>query len=221
MRTRLLAFLAVSSVGFSQDYKSRGTHIESGQSLLVNEYLQDPTRTYYLIGQGDGNFVVYRGTPPPQGTLDGSVPYTWASGTGAHPPGRFPNAKLSLRSDGLLSSENSGRTLCASTNHLGVGAGRFYLSVNETGNIEVYEGTYPDRSTRIWYGSRGRQGSGVATVFRWEITIRNQIHSSVFVEAVSAPEARRIAGQKQPPSVTFDQPRRLNKVGERPIDRCQ
>ena len=42
---------------------ARGETLASGQSLVINEYLQSPSKRYYAIMQTDGNLCVYRGTP--------------------------------------------------------------------------------------------------------------------------------------------------------------
>lgn len=108
---------------------SKGTTLATGESLLVNDFLQSDNGQFKAIMQADGNFVVYKGNAA-----------IWASNT-VHVQGSYFAV---MQSDGNFvlyngTPQRRGQPYWASNTVLGAGA--YLLSLDNDGNLAIYRGT--------------------------------------------------------------------------------
>lgn len=60
----VLPLLSLAFSTWAQAYQDLGDKISTSQFLSKDQYLVSPNKKYFAIMQGDGNFVVYRGSSP-------------------------------------------------------------------------------------------------------------------------------------------------------------
>ncbi len=139
----------------------------------MNEYLQSLNGKHYLVGQGDGNFVVYEGARPEVGGSPlPSTRHEWASHTNSYPKRRLdPNAVMTLHATGRL--EVASHRKMETDTDTNKTDRPFYLKIEDDGTVSLYEGVPEDagRAKRIWYGSRQHHGKGVAIPYQWKIEV--------------------------------------------------
>jgi hypothetical protein len=124
-----------------------GSIIRTNEFLSVDDYIESPNRKFYAIMQGDGNFVVYRGTrDDPQGLLWHTNKYG--------DPGKF---FAIMQGDGNFvvykgASPTDQQGLWWHTKKHG-DPGEFFAVIQDDGNFVVYKGTSPADYQEVWWAT--------------------------------------------------------------------
>ena len=111
--------------------------------LTTNQYLVSPSKTFFAIMQGDGNFCVYAGSGP--SASKGGV---WCSGSGGRPAGSF---FAIIQGDGNFcvypgtspAVTHPGSIWCSFSNG---GTAPYYVALLDTASVGVYNGASPTSS---------------------------------------------------------------------------
>lgn len=127
-------------------WSSEAYFLPSNSMLLQNEILKHPFKDIFILIQGDGNVVAYRGT----GFDDPSKQAYWASGVSGNAGQYF----LAFQGDGNLvaysgSPLNVGGAIWSSNSATGVGDYVFKFDEN-TDAPAIYTGTYFDPLDELW-----------------------------------------------------------------------
>jgi hypothetical protein len=124
-----------------------GSIIRTNEFLSVDDYIESPQRKFYAIMQGDGNFVVYRGTrDDPQGALWHTNSY------GA--PGKY---YAIMQGDGNFAVYKGAppppkRGALWHTKKHGA-KGDFFAVIQDDGNFVVYKGTSLTEYQEVWWSA--------------------------------------------------------------------
>ena len=126
------------------------TYLKTNEFLATNEYLVSPNGVFFVIMQGDGNLVVYRGAGP--NDHHGAL---WASDKVA-PAGDF---YAIMQADGNLvvykgtgPNDNRGALWASGTV---LPTGDFFANMQDDGNFVVYKGTGPaDSHGPVWASNK-------------------------------------------------------------------
>ena len=121
---------------------SHGTELVAGTELMGGSWLESSNGHYRLAMQADGNLVLsWEGHP------------LWASNTAKH-----PGALLAMQADGDLVVYQGNRPIWTSGTDRG-GNARYYLSLQDNGNVTIYS---PARKRDLDDEHRGRRGANRA-----------------------------------------------------------
>ena len=174
---RVFYLLTTSIALNAQPFQLAGDHLNSGGKLLVNHYIQNSAKTFYLLGQLDGNFVVYAGSAPQKdGEPTNKTGVYWHSATHAAPPpekgAHKPDAYMTLLPNGDLQVVGH-RRFSSETAQFETAAG-YFLILENNGSVSVYDGKYPNTSTLVWRGSMPNY-KGAAIPYWWEVTVHTPL----------------------------------------------
>jgi len=157
---KIIAVAAVTVAAIAQDqhayaYSEKGAMLSTGEFLGVNDYLVSSDHKYFVIMQGDGNLVEYKGSGPTD-----NQGYVWGSyqvGNYALTPGSY---FAIMQSDGnFVVYRGTGPAdqhgwLWASMQDLSYappGVGNYFAIMQTDGNFVVYRGTGPaDQHGWLW-----------------------------------------------------------------------
>jgi hypothetical protein len=143
-------------------YKAMGPLLQSNSAALlkVGEYLVSPGKTAFAILQGDGNFVVYRGSSPSDNK--GVIWNTATFGRGTAGPSLF--YEVGIGQEGTL-GVYANRAQIWSSNSGGKPGGNYFVFLDDDGTLGVYSGLGAQRASHsgvLWTNRAGLQASQLA-----------------------------------------------------------